>query len=159
MCNCSKSPASICDQCSSGQPCCCPPDYSIMPQPGPCGCCPDGYTYFGPTPNYPNGYCQSGSGPARKIVPPIPCNTCAETVSSDCIILPEIPCLGIAAGTTLTQLFLGFCANPRPFIEFQLTKIGLDPVLGSGFCQLVQNCPPVGGGTTPIITSITVTFP
>lgn len=159
MCNCSPTPANVCNQCNVGQPCCCPPDYSIMPQPAPCGCCPDGYTYFGPTANWPDGYCASGSGPVRKIQPPIPCNNCAETISSDCVILPEIACLGIPAGTNLTTLFAAFCANPKPFIEFILSAIGLDPDLGSGLCQLVQNCPPPGSGTTPIIGTIIVTFP
>jgi len=159
MCNCSPNPANICTQCQSGNPCGCPPDYSIAPLPVPCGCCPDGYTFVGPTPNYPSGYCQRGDpkSAAAAIVPPIPCNNCPETIQSDCVILPAIPCLGIAAGTTLTSL-LGFLCSSA-FAEVILKAIAADPAVGSGFCQLVQNCPPVGSGTTPIITGIIITFP
>ncbi len=154
MCNCSNIPANICNQCNQGQPCCCPPDYSILPQPVPCGCCPDGYTFFAPTPNWPSGYCKKGDS---AIVPPIPCNNCAETISADCVILPAIPCLGLAAGLTLTQFANFLCS--ATFIETILSSIGLNPILGSGFCQLVQNCPSPISGSTPIIGSIIITYP
>ncbi len=154
MCNCSSAPVSICDQCSQGQTCCCPPDYSIMPQPTPCGCCPDGYNWSGPTPNWPDGVCTAIDG--KRQIAPIPCNACAETIASDCVIIPAIACLGFSGGT-LTAFITFMCSDV--YIESILEKIGLSSNLGSGFCQLVQNCPPPGSGTTPIIGTITVTFP
>ncbi len=42
MCNCQQKP---CNQCSTGIPCNCPPDYSVIAAPVPCVCCPSGYTY------------------------------------------------------------------------------------------------------------------
>ena len=158
MCNCSKSPASICTQCQQGNTCGCPPDYSVMPQPVACGCCPDGFIYKGITPNFPNGYCVD-AGTQTKAVPSIACNTCEESMSADCIYLPAIPCLGIAAGTTLSAFLLGMCANPTTVVQFLLSSIGLNPALGSGFCQLVQNCPASSASSTPIIGTIIVTFP
>ena len=155
MCNCSPTPANICDQCSNGMSCCCPPDYSIMPQPVPCACCPPGYTFHGATPNWPNGYC-ADTETGRKQVATVPCNTCAETMSSDCIIIPAISCLGFLGGNLTT--FLNYMCSVA-YTENFLARIGLNPTLGSGFCQLVQNCPPAGGGTTPIILSFTITFP
>jgi hypothetical protein len=156
MCNCSPNPANICTQCQGGNPCGCPPDYSILPQPVPCGCCPTGYTFFGPTPNWPSGYCQSNNA-AGSQVPPVSCNDCPETMSADCVILPAVPCLGLPAGLTVSQFAAFLCS--AAFIQTILTNIGLNSILGSGFCQLVQNCPPVGSGTTPIIGSITITYP
>ncbi len=154
MCNCNPNPADICTQCRSGNTCGCPPNYSILPEPVPCGCCPGGYTFTGPTPNWPNGYCSNGTSQ----VAPIPCNQCAETLSADCIILPAIPCYGIAAGMTLTNFIVFMCSNPV-FIQKILSNIGLSTTLGSGFCQLVQNCPSKGSGTTPVIGPIIITYP
>lgn len=154
MCNCNPDPANICTQCQIGNPCGCPPDYSIMPQPVPCGCCPSGYTFSGPTLNWPNGLC---TDPTRKQTSSIPCNNCAETLSGDCVILPAIPCLGLAAGLTLTQFAQFLCS--AAFIETILSSIGLNPILQSGFCQLTQICPRVGGGTVPVIGSIVITYP
>jgi hypothetical protein len=125
-----------------------------MPQVVGCFCCPDGYFGPSPAPGYPNGVCKNLAGIS---VPATPCQPCAETMSTDCIILPAIDCFGLPAGTTLTGFLTYMCSSA--FVESIISRIGLDPVLGSGFCQLVQNCPPVSGGTTPIIGSITVTFP
>lgn len=159
MCNCASSTSvssgSICNQCAQGNPCGCPPSYTITPLPVDCSCCPAGYTYMGPTLNFPDGFCQGTI--ASDIIPAGNCSDCPETMSSDCVILPAIPCLGLPAGTTVTQL-ANFLCSPA-FVEVILANIGLSSTLGSGFCQLVQNCPPVSGGTTPIILSITVTFP
>lgn len=164
MCNCSSSPVSICTQCQQGNPCGCPPDYSVMPAPVQCigNCCPPGYTYGGVSANFPNGYCCPVSNnrvpcDLKNAVPTIPCSDCVETMSSNCIILPAIPCLGVLAGTSLTQFLTSMCGGA--FAEVILKAIGLDVAAGSGFCQLVQNCPAPGSGTTPIIGPIVVTFP
>lgn len=159
MCNCSSAPASICNQCQAGNQCGCPPNYDIMPQPVPCDCCPTGYTFTTTNAKYPDGICQADSPnfvPFGMFTAAVDCNPCAETVSSDCVRLPVVDCLGFPGGT-LTDFLKYMCSSA--FIELYLRKIGLDPVLGSGFCQLVQNCPPPGSGTTPIIGSISVTFP
>jgi len=142
MCNCQKAPEHICDQCRSGNPCGCPPTYNIIPQP--CQCCPPGTTFNGPTGIYPNGSCVDVNG---NYTAPIPCPSCAETIATDCVILPEIPCLGIAKGSTLTQLINFLCSSA--FIQTILTTIGLVPSLQSSFCQLVGVCPPAGS-TVPV---------
>jgi hypothetical protein len=156
MCNCNSSPASICNQCAQGNTCGCPPDYTVMPLSVPCGCCPAGYTYVpGTTANNP-ATCVDSTGTITKS--PIPCPSCEETISSNCVILPAGNCYSLPAGTTLTQFIEFMCSSPV-FIQKILTNIGLDVNLGSAFCQLVQNCPPSGSGTTPILGAITVTFP
>lgn len=152
MCNCSSIPANICTQCSQGQQCGCPPDYTILPQPVPCKCCPSGYTFYTDA-VFPNGICKGPGGS----IPPIPCTPCVTTTSSDCVILPEITCFGIAAGTTLTSFLNYMCS--AAFIQVLLGHIGLDPSLASGFCQLVGNCPTAPTSTTPVIGPIIITFP
>jgi len=166
MCNCSN--ISTCNQCQNGFPCNCPPDYSVTPLPGNCTCCPNGYTLYPPTPNYPNGYCQ---GPlASEVVAPGPCVDCDIAVPTDCVTytgdLP-ISCnngkggniYGINPGDTLTTIINKMCVLNKNVIEGILSAIGLDSDLGNAFCQLVQNCPSKGSGTVPVITSIIVTFP
>ena len=149
MCNCSSLSSNICNQCSQGYPCGCPPTYDVIPQAvTDCHCCPNGYVYV-------NGKCQSIT--SSSTTEPIPCNQCVDTVPSDCVQLPAITCLGLPVNSTVTDLANYLCS--KGFIEMILSKIGADSDLGSAFCQLVQNCPPVGGGTTPIIGSIIVTFP
>lgn len=154
MCNCNSSPASICNQCAVGNPCGCPPDYTVMPQTVTCGCCPSGFTYVpGPTPNT-SATCIDGKGVTTA---PIPCPTCEETSSSDCILLPAIPCLGFPGGT-LTYFATFLCTSTK-FIQSILTTIGATPSLSAGFCQIVRNCPATTGGTTPVPGPIIVTFP
>lgn len=154
MCNCSSIPANICNQCAQGNACGCPPDYTVLSQPVACGCCPAGYTYVpGATPNNPPT-CVDGTG---KTTAPIPCPSCESTLSSDCVILPAISCVGFPGGT-LTYFATFLCTSTR-FIESILTTIGGNTALGSGFCQLVQNCPALGSGTTPVLGPIVVTFP
>jgi hypothetical protein len=158
MCNCSSIPANICNQCAQGNTCGCPPDYTVMPLPVVCGCCPPGFSnYQGPTPNYPDGYCTATVGSSFRAISAIPCPSCADSISADCVVLPAIPCLGLAAGTTVTQLANYLCSEL--FIQTLLVKIGLTPSLGSEFCQLVGNCPPVVGSTVPIVGTINVHFP
>ena len=143
MCNCSPNPVTICTQCQSGNPCACPPDYSVSPQTVPCTCCPGGYTFFDATTNWPLGYCQftDSRGNVTQVAPS-PCSSCAETISSDCVILPAIPCLGLLAGTTVSQL-AAFLCSPA-FISTILSTIGLNSTLQTAFCQLVGVCPPAG---------------
>jgi hypothetical protein len=59
----------------------------------------------------------------------------------------------------LTTIINKMCLGLKSNVETILSAIGLDPDLGSAFCQLVQNCPSTPGSTTPIILSIIVTFP
>ncbi len=155
-CNCGNT--SICTQCSAGIPCNCPPDYSVAPQPVDCGCCPDGYRYVGITPNFPNGECQCKTAICTGAfsVSAIPCVPCEEAISSDCVMVEAIECLGITANTPLTTVLEFFCS--AAYIQLILSKIGLTPSLGSGLCQLTRNCPP-SGSTTPIPGPITITFP
>jgi hypothetical protein len=153
MCNCSSTPASICNQCAEGKTCGCPPDYTVLPQPIECTCCPAGYTYYGPTPNYPNGYCQGLS--ATAIILPT-CNQCVDSMSSDCVQLPAIACLGLKEGSTVTDLARLLCTEG--FVLQLLQTIGLSTTLKQAFCEIVSVCPVVGT-TTPIIGPITVTLP
>ena len=155
MCNCNLSPASICNQCAVGNPCGCPPDYTVMPQTVTCGCCPSGFTYIpaGGTANN-KATCINGTGGQTD---PIPCPTCEETISSDCVIISADNCYELPAGTTLTQFIEFMCTNPV-FIQKILTNIGNSVSLGNAFCQLVSSCPPVTGGTRPVIGSVRVRF-
>lgn len=154
MCNCTSSPANICNQCAQGNACGCPPDYTVMPLPVACGCCPSGFVYVPATPNT-AAICRDIDGKTEE---PIPCPSCEETLSANCVIIPTGNCYGLPAGTTLAQFIDFMCTSPA-FIEKILTNIGNSSSLGNGFCQLVQNCPPVGSGTTPIIGTISVSFP
>lgn len=159
-CNCGN--ISNCTQCSAGQPCNCPPDYSVLPQPVVCGCCPDGFTYIGVTPNFPNGACQCNATNPTCLSPgyliaSIACNDCVESVGADCVFVTNIPCLGITTTpVALSTVLQYFCSDAH--IATILQKIGLNPALGSGLCQLVRNCPP-SGSTTPIPGPIVVTIP
>lgn len=158
MCNCSSTPSNICNQCVQGLPCGCPPDYNVIPQPVTgCYCCPDGYTYGGPTANYQNGSCtKTGSSPLI-IIEATPCNDCEESVSSTCVKLPTISCLGLPEGASLTDLANYLCSEA--FASMILTRIGLSTTLKSQLCSINSTCPPTPSGTTPIIGPIIVTYP
>ena len=162
MCNCNDT--SPCSKCSNGQPCNCPPDYSVQPQPSPCQCCPNGYTFQGATPNYPSGICVSNSMPIT-YTSSIPCVPCEIGVSTNCVayIASEgipINCFGIVDGDTLTQMINKMCLGLKGNVETLLSAIGLDSDLGNALCQLLDNCPPGGSGSTvPIIGVIVVSFP
>jgi hypothetical protein len=151
MCNCNTT--SLCSGCSKGLLCQCPPDYSVLPLPVACGCCPPSYTWSGATPNWPNGVC---TGPGDRQVAPIPCTTCVDSVQADCVILPEIACLGLPAGWSLTAFISYLCSDA--FTAKMLTNIGLSTTLSTQFCDLVATCPTVPSSKTPIITSLTVTY-
>ncbi len=153
-CNCS--PTDPCTNCCQGQPCGCPPDYSTMAQPVDCLCCPPGYYELPDGTCCPNGtVCDNSRGTT---VPKVACQPCVDSVPSDCVFLPAIPCWGVTAGTTLTS-FISTVMCSSGFIAILLERIGLDVNLGSAFCQLVQNCPSAGGGTTPVLGAIIVTVP
>ena len=155
MCNCtSSSSINVCTQCSGGNPCGCPPDYTIPVTPTSCSCCPPGYSFQGANLNWPNGYCLNSAGNQTAT---IPCSQCSDTLQSDCIILPAISCLGITAGTTLTQFINFLCSES--FIQSILTNIGLSSDLSMALCQLTKACPSTNGSTTPVITSITFSTP
>lgn len=153
MCNCNSSPASICNQCAQGNTCGCPPDYTVMPLSVPCGCCPAGYTYVpGTTANNPATCINSTGGTTL----PIPCPSCEETISSNCVIVPAVPCISFPGGTS-TDLANHLCS--QAFILSLLVKINTTPALATAFCQLVNACPPVVSPSTPIIGPIIVRFP
>lgn len=150
MCNCTSSPANICNQCAQGNACGCPPDYTVMPLPVACGCCSSGFVYVPATPNT-AAICRDIDGKTEE---PIPCPSCEFTVPSDCVIIPKGNCYN---GGTLTDLANYICSEA--YIESLLKKIGLSVRLGTEFCQLVSSCPPVTGGTRPVIGSVIVRFP
>lgn len=165
-CNCNNT--ITCQQCSAGLPCNCPPDYSVMPQPVDCGCdpsgygCPPGY-HFNATasPGFPNGFCCPSTNPIgctlNQAVAPVPCVDCIESMPASCVFVSNIPCLGVTQGNVPLSTVLSYLCSTA-YIESILTKIGLDPNLSSGLCQLVTNCPP-SGSTVPIPLPIIITFP
>lgn len=160
MCNCNDT--SPCGKCQNGQPCNCPPDYSVLPVASPCNCCPNGYTYQAANATG-QGICIDGSNPPRTTAP-IPCVPCESAISTNCVtyVVSEgipINCFGIVNGDTLTQMINKMCLGLKGNVETILSAIGLDSDLGNAFCQLTANCPPPGTGTVPIIGSIIVTFP
>lgn len=149
MCNCNNN-ISLCSRCSKGLTCQCPPDYTVLPLPVSCGCCPSGYSWSGPTPNYPDGVC---TGPGGVQTSPIPCSPCEETISAQCVILPAVSCYGVAAGTTLYD-FINTVMCSDAFVSTLLSRIALSSTLKSSLCSITSTCPP-GGTGTPIITSLT----
>ena len=151
MCNCNSSPSSICNQCAQGNPCGCPPDYTVTPLNTTCGCCPAGYTYVPATTNNP-ATCRDSLGGTRT---PVPCPTCEETLSSDCVIVPPTSCGFI--GGSVTDLAKFMCSEP--YIEKILQIIGNSVRLNTEFCQLVSSCPTVPATSAPHIGSVNVHFP
>ena len=88
---------------SNCKTCNCPPNYTFQPAPlKPCNCCPVGYSYNAPTPNYPDGYCSDG----KNITITIPCNTCVEVLFTDCLVYngDRLKCLGIQAGMNMNTI-------------------------------------------------------
>jgi len=150
MCNCNRSTNSLCSRCSKGLMCQCPPDYTIDPLPVDCGCCPPGYTWSGPTPNWPNGVC-TGSGGTQTA--PIPCSPCEESLDARCVILPAVACFGIAAGTTLYDFISQYMCSDA-FVMSILNRISLSTTLQTALCTLTSACPPTTPGT-PVIGPIT----
>jgi len=165
-CNCHDT--SPCNKCNNGQPCNCPPDYSVLPQPSPCNCCPSGFTYTsGATLNYPNGVCTNVSGTKTQ---PIPCVACEDAIPTDCVTYTgQIPIAcnngqqtniyGINAGDSLTTIISKMCITNDNVIMALLSKIGATVNLSSAFCQIARNCPVPIGGTTPLPGPIIVSFP
>lgn len=135
--------------------CQCPPDYSVLPLPVDCGCCPPGAVYSGPTANYPNGYC---TGPGGIISEPIECNDCVDTLSAKCVILPSIPCFGIVEGTTLYDFISNFMCSDA-FVMNILNRVSTSTVLKDAWCAINSTCPVAPSGKTPILGSGTVTVP
>lgn len=147
MCNCSSSP---CNQCSTGQSCNCPPDYSIIPVPANCGCCPPGATYINPSVNNPSGKCVDSFG---NTVPSIACTDCVDSTFTDCVTYQLNPgnpinCFGIASGDNMTTILQKICANLASTV---LSQISNSPTLQTILCNLNALCPPSGKGN-PVIT-------
>lgn len=134
--------------------CQCPPDYRVNPLPVDCGCCSAGYTFVGPTLNYPNGYC-TGAGGA--IVEPIECNPCVDTLSAKCVILPDVPCFGITAGTSLYEFISSYMCSDA-FVMGIINRISLSSTLQAAMCSVMSTCPPAGS-STPIWSGGSVTVP
>lgn len=154
MCNCN-SGISLCSRCATGLSCGCPPNYSILPLPVECGCCPAGYTWSTSTQNiYPNGVC---TGPGGTQIQPIECNPCVDSISAKCVILPSIECFGIPAGTTLYTFITTYICSPA-FWAKGLEVISLDTTLKAMLCDINSTCPAVGSGA-PIALPLVVTVP
>lgn len=159
-CNCNNT--TPCTQCSAGSPCNCPPDYSVLPQPVDCHCCPAGYTFYGPTANYPNGFCcLGGDGTGNNCVSvavPVACNDCTESISADCVFVSDMACLGVAKGANvpLSTVLAFLCSDA--FTLKMLQNIGLSTNLKAALCEIVSVCPTVGS-TVPIPGPIIVTIP
>lgn len=155
-CNCGGS-SSICIQCSAGLPCNCPPDYSVLPQPVDCHCCPSGYTYIGITPNFPNGYCcpdNSLTCDVRDAVAVIPCNTCINSIGSECVFITS-ECFGLK-NYPLNAFVEYLCSDA--FTLKMLQNIGLSTTLKAALCEIVSICPSVGS-TVPIPGPLIITIP
>lgn len=163
-CNCNNTTTQTCQQCSAGQPCNCPPDYSVTPLPVDCNktCCPPGYTYHNNIDiGFPNGMCCPNGGglvncTAQKAIQPIPCTVCIDSIPSDCVFVSNVPCLGVTTTTSLTSVLSYLCSEA--FILSQLQTIGLSSTLKAALCEIISICPSVGN-TTPIPGPITVTIP
>jgi hypothetical protein len=127
----------------------------MMPLLPECGCCPEGYTWSGPTPNWPDGVCTNSTGTQ---IAPIDCETCEDSISANCVFLPAIECLGIKEGTTVADVMKTlFCSTA--FWRLGIQIIASDQTTYNGFCNLVAGCGPVPGSTTPIIGPISWSIP
>ena len=165
MCNCNNNATSLCSRCSTGLSCGCPPDYSILPLPVNCGCCPPDTDFEAPTAQYPNGVCRDRTVFFRAI-PTIPCTPCEDALSTDCVIYSAATAItcngaGIAPGDSLTTILTKMCASNPPVILAMLQAIALDTTYGlkAAFCQIANYCSGVPGSTTPYIGPLTFTIP
>ncbi len=158
-CNCNNS--TPCNNCSSNLPCNCPPDYSVLPQPVPCKCCPSGYSYQGPTANYPSGYCQTIVAPYLQ-TPTIPCNTCIDSVPISCVYNDgTVNCLGSKSGDPLSTVLANMClTNPVALLEM-MRVVAADSTYGlkAAWCQISNFCSGIPGSKNPYIGPITFTIP
>lgn len=169
MCNCNNNATSLCSRCSTGLSCGCPPDYSILPLPVTCGCCPDGYTFSATTnQNFPNGMCLNNNPLSANQLPiaPIPCTTCEDAITTDCVIYngtATITCngAGITAGDNLTTILAKICPSNPPVILAMLQAIALDTTYGlkAAFCEISNFCSGIPGSTTPYIGPISFSIP
>lgn len=156
--SCGCNDTSPCGKCQNGQPCNCPPDYSVLPQPSPCTCCPVGYTY-----DATRKLCIGT--PNSNTTAPVPCVNCETALPTDCITYTgQVPMAcasiyGINSGDTLTTVLQKMCITNQNVLQAMLSAIGLDPVTYSGLCQLNANCPAPIGSTTPIPGVVIITFP
>lgn len=151
-CNCGT--PTPCNNCSTGVSCGCPPDWSMLPLPPECGCCPFGYTWSAPTANYPDGICTNSSGGT---VSPIDCEPCEESVSDKCVFLSAGNCFGLPSTTTLNQFVEFLCS--QTFTRKILSNIATDQTTLNGFCNIVQSCGPLPGSSTPIPGPISWVIP
>jgi len=169
MCNCNNSYP--CNQCQSGLPCNCPPQFPVVTLPVPCGCCPSGYTYTGITPNYPNGSCTQLIAPFA-ITPSIPCVNCDNSTTTDCVTynctspLKEAsnicaPCVNVAPGDNLTTIIQKICPTNPAVILQMLQVIAADTTYGlkQAWCDISNYCSGIPGSLTPYIGPISFTIP
>jgi len=151
-CNCGQ--PTQCNNCATGVSCGCPPDWAMLPLPPDCGCCPDGYTWSGATPNWPNGVCTDSVGTTTD---PIDCEQCEESVSDSCVFLEAGNCFGLPSGTNLKQVWEYLCS--QTFTRKILTNIATNQTTLNGFCNIVQSCGPSPGSSTPIPSPVVWTIP
>lgn len=161
MCNCNQ--VASCNNCQQGVPCNCPPSYPVPFATVPCTCCPSGYFYAGVTQNYINGYCLDIITGIKQIGT-IPCVSCEEISTTDCIIYSgqtPLTCnvSGINNGDSLTTILNKLCITSVQNIEALIQAIANSPILIAGFCNVIGNCGAIPGTTTPIIGSVTFTIP
>ena len=160
MCNC----RTTCNNCATGLTCGCPPDYSVTQVPlTDCKCCPQGYTFQGPTPNYPNGTCISNNA-SNLPTDPIPCTPCVDTTYTDCVLYngnTPLNCAGsgISAGDNLNTIITKLCPSSFANISAILSAIALNQTLLNGLCNLVGSCGSIPGSSTPIIGPISFSIP
>lgn len=154
-CNCKQT--SVCSKCQAGNPCGCPPDYSVMPLPVECGkCCPPGYYLSGDV-CCPVGT-SVGSCSFRDSIPTVACDDCEQSIPAECVIFPQTNCAGNPPGYNLVQVLDMICpSNPNQIMRM-LQTIATDATLLAGFCNLIQNCGPIPGSSTPILGPITWTI-
>jgi len=165
-CNCNN-PAP-CNNCTSGIPCNCPPDYGVVPVPVPCHCCPSGYTYTGTSQSFPSGYCTSTTSAAT--IAAIQCNTCVDSISTDCVVYqcinPQLaagcrPCANVAPGDSMTTILGKICPTNPAVILQMLQVIAADTQYGlkQAFCDIVNLCSFVPGSLTPYLGPASFTIP
>lgn len=171
MCNCNQ--PQPCNNCNSQLPCGCSPSFTIVPAPVPCTCCPQGYTFTGATPNFPNGICTTLVAPFTTTAT-IPCVSCEDTIPTDCVVfqctstgittLPTPacnPCGNVVNGDTLTTIIGKICPTNPANILAMLQVIAADTTYGlkQAFCDISNYCSGIPGSLTPYIGPITFSIP
>ncbi len=146
-CNCNTTP---CTRCQNGQPCNCPSDYTVVPAPTQCRCCPNGFTFQQPSTTYPDGICISATGQVSTAW----CCPDGYIYSGPTPNFPNGYC-GTLVGSSRTDPF--HCTETVPPIPCVSCEIGLttDCVTYSGDIPIA--CGPAPGNIYGIIPGDTLT--